>query len=189
MKIAILGGRFDPPHIGHFLIAQQTLDFYPDIDKVIFVPAYKHAWSTITASAEDRISMIKSSLLPRMEVSDIEILRKKVSYTIDTIKAIKKTTGADIYWIIGADILQEFNKWKDHKELVRIAKFIVFPRDPHFLPKKIPQGFEVVKSLKLLTTNFSSSIIKERIRHGQSIHYLVPEGVENYIKKHKLYEK
>jgi nicotinate-nucleotide adenylyltransferase len=188
MKIAILGGRFDPPHTGHFLIAQQTLDFYTYIDKVVFVPVYKHAWSPIKASAQDRISMLQSSLQSRMEVSDIEVSRKKISYTIDTIKAIKETTSADIYWIVGSDILQEFNKWKNHDELVKIVKFIVFPRDPHVLPKKIPQGFEVIKSPKLLTTNFSSSIIRERVKQGKSIKYLVPEAVEEYIYSHNLYE-
>lgn len=188
MKIAILGGRFDPPHTGHFLIAQQTLDFYTYIDKVVFIPAYKHAWSPITASARDRISMLQSCLQSRMEVSDIEVRRKKISYTIDTVKAIKKVTGADIYWVIGADILQEFHKWKNHEELVKIVKFIVFPRDPHFLPKKIPQGFEVMKSSKLLTTNFSSSVIRERVKQKKSIKYLVPEAVEQYIRNHNLYE-
>ena len=188
MKIAILGGRFDPPHIGHFLIAQQTLELYPEIDKVIFVPAFKHAWSPIVASAENRIAMLKSSLQRKMEVSDIEIKRKKVSYAIDTVKELKKQTNAEIYWIVGADILPEFHKWKNHEELVKTARFIVFPRDPHFLPKNIPQGFEVVKSLKLLTTNFSSSLIRQRIKQGKSIEYLVPEEVERFIKENKLYE-
>lgn len=188
MKIAILGGRFDPPHIGHFLIARQTLEFYTYIDKVIFIPAYKHAWSPIIAKAEDRISMLQSSLQSRMEVSDIEVRRKKISYTIDTVNAIGKITGADIYWIVGADILQEFHRWKNHEELVKIVKFIVFPRDPHFLPKKVPQGFEVMKSPKLLTTNFSSSLIRQRVKQGKSIKYLVPEEVENFIKENKLYE-
>ena len=188
MKIAILGGRFDPPHTGHFLIAQQTLDFYMYIDKIVFVPAYKHAWSPIVASPIDRISMLQSSLQNRMEVSDIEVRRRKISYTVDTVKSIKKVTGADIYWIVGADILPEFYKWKEHEELASLAKFIVFPRDPHSLPKKIPQGFEVMKSPKLLTTNFSSSIIRERIKQGKSIKYLVPEAVERYIRGHNLYE-
>ncbi len=187
MKLAILGGRFDPPHIGHFLIAWQTLELYPEIDKVIFVPAFKHAWNPITASAQDRMSMIKSSLEKGMEVSDIEIKRQKTSYAIDTVNTLKKKTNAEIYWIVGSDILPEFHKWKNHEELVRIARFIVFPRDPHLLPKKIPQGFEIVRSPKLLTTNFSSSLIRERVKQKKSIKYLVPEAVEEYIKKHNLY--
>ena len=188
MKIAILGGRFDPPHIGHFLIAQQTLDFYPEIDKVVFVPAYKHAWSPIVASPQDRIAMLQSSLQSRMEVSDIEIRRKRVSYTIDTIKEIKKITKADIYWIVGADILPEFKKWKEHEELVKLAKFIVFPRNPHDLPKRVPKGFEIISSSKILTTSFSSSIIRERIKKGETIKYFVPKHVGDYIRSHNLYE-
>jgi nicotinate-nucleotide adenylyltransferase len=122
-----------------------------------------------------------------MEVSDMEIRRKKISYAIDTVNAFKKKTNAEIYWIVGSDILPEFHKWKNCKELVKIARFIVIPRDPHSLPKKIPQGFEVLKSPKLLTTNFSSSLIRERIKQGKSIKYLVPESVENFIRERKLY--
>ncbi len=187
MKIAVLGGRFDPPHLGHFLIAQQVLDFYPDIDKVFFVPAYKHAWSPIEASAKDRVNMLKNSLQKNMEVSNIEIKRGDTSYTVDTVEALKRETGADIYWIVGSDILPEFKKWKDYKKLMDLAKFIVFPRNPHLLPTRLPKGFEVVKHPELFTTNFSSSKIRERIKNKKSIEYLVPEAVARYIKKHKLY--
>ena len=112
MKIAILGGRFDPPHIGHFLIAQQTLELYPEIDKVIFVPAFKHAWSPIVASAENRIKMLKSSLQEGMEVSDIEINRKKVSYAIDTVKEFKRM-GAK--YIRSVKDIETVIQWFDDK--------------------------------------------------------------------------
>jgi nicotinate-nucleotide adenylyltransferase len=187
MKIAILGGRFDPPHIGHFLVAKQILEIRKDIDKVLFVPTFQHQWKPIIASSKDRIVMLESFLEPGIEISDIEIKRGGISYSIDTVKAIRKETGAEIFWIVGSDILSEFHRWKKVDDLLEMATFLVFPRDPHTLPKVIPQSFEVIRSPKLLTTNFSSTAIREKIKNGESIRYLVPEIVEEYIKEHKLY--
>ena len=189
MKIAILGGRFDPPHIGHFLVAKQVLEQRKDIDKVLFIPAFQHQWKPIIASPQDRIEMLKSFLEPGMEISDIEIKRGGISYSIDTIQTIKKETKAEIFWIVGSDILSEFNRWKKADDLLRLATFLVFPRDPHALPAIIPPGFEVIRSPKLLTTNFSSTAIREKIKNGESIQYLVSESVKEYIKKHNLYVK
>jgi nicotinate-nucleotide adenylyltransferase len=187
MKIAILGGRFDPPHIGHILIARQILDYRKDIDKVIFVPAYKHKWKPITANNKDRLEMLQLCLEDKMEISEIEIERKGISYAIDTIRAIKKQTNAQIYWIVGADILSEFHKWTNTKDLLKEATFLVFPRDPYKIPKRLPKGFELVADPKLLITSFSSTFIRGRIKRNFSIKYLVPEKVEKYIKEHNLY--
>ena len=187
MKIAILGGRFDPPHIGHFLVAKQILEIRKDIDKVLFVPAFQHQWKPIIASPADRIEMLQAFLEPRMEISDVEIKRGGISYSIDTERKIKKNTNAEIFWIVGSDILSEFHRWKNVDHLLKLVTFLVFPRDPHALPAEIPAGFEVIRSPKLLTTNFSSTAIREKIKNGESIKYLVPEKVEKYIKEHKLY--
>lgn len=189
MKIAVLGGRFDPPHIGHFLVAEQILEFREDIDKVLLVPAFQHQWKPIIATPKDRLEMLKSFVMPGIEISDIEIKRGGISYSIDTIKTLKKQTGAEISWIVGSDILGEFHKWKKAKDLLKIATFLIFPRDPHALPKAIPEGFEVIRSEKLLTTNFSSTLVRERIKMGKSIKHLVPEIVEEYIMEHNLYVK
>lgn len=188
MKIAVLGGRFDPIHSGHLLIARQVLEFDPGIGKVIFVPAYEHQWKPIVASPEDRAEMIKQVLEEKMEISEIELKRGGVSYSIDTIKAFKKETGAKIYWIVGSDIISEFDRWEKSEELVKEAVFLVFPRDPYDLPKNLPHGFKLVDSPDLQVTNFSSTVIRQRIKDKKSIKYLVPEKVEKYIREHKLYE-
>lgn len=189
MRIAILGGRFDPIHTGHILIARQVLELVPRIDKVLFVPAYQHQWKPTVASPQARIVMIESVLEDRMEVSDVEIKRGGVSYSIDTIKALKKQTGAEIFWIIGSDILPEFHRWVKASELTKEAKFLVFPRDPYDLPTDLPEGFELISGKNLLVTSFSGTSIRERIAKGLSIKYLVPSVIEDYIKNNKLYVK
>lgn len=187
MKIAVLGGRFDPIHIGHLLIARQVLEFDSTIDNVLFVPAYEHQWKPIQASPEDRIAMINSLLEEKMEVSGIEIKREGVSYSIDTIKALKEETGAEIIWVVGSDIVREFSRWKNSDELVKEATFLVFPRDPYKLPENLPEGFKLVQSPTLQVANFSSTVIRERIKSGKTIKFLVSDKVEQYIKEKNLY--
>lgn len=187
VKIAILGGSFDPPHIGHYLVIRQILDFRSDLDKILLVPSYQHQWKPSFTSVQDRLIMTESLLQEKTEISNIEIDRKGVSYTMDTLKGIKKQTDAEIYWIVGSDIIYEFNRWEKTDQLINLATFLVFPRDPYHLPEKLPQGFELIQAENLITTNISSTAIRERIKKGKLIHYLVPNEVEEYIKEKGLY--
>ena len=187
MKIAVLGGSFDPPHIGHYFVIQQILELRPEIDKILLVPAYQHQWKPSFASVEARISMLKHFVNNRVEISDVEIQRKGISYTIDTIKQLKAQTSAQLYWIVGSDIVYEFERWQKKDELIKEAHFLVFPRDPYHLPKELPQGFECIQDKYLITTNISSTAIRQRIKEDKSIENLVPKEVERYIIQHKLY--
>lgn len=187
MKIAIFGGRFDPPHIGHWLVAQQILEKRPDIQEVWFVPAYKHQWKPIAAKGRDRLSMLQCFTSISMKVSNVELMRGGVSYAIDTIKEIKKRFHHKIYWIVGSDILLEFSRWEKTEKLTELATFLVFPRDPLLPPKKLPSGFELITGEDLITTNLSSTIIRERVKKHLPIANLVPKEVEEYITKHQLY--
>ena len=187
MKIAVLGGSFDPPHIGHYFVIQQVLELRADIEKIILVPAYQHQWKPAFANAEDRTNMLKSFTNKKVEISDIEIKRKGISYTIDTIRQIKNKTGAELYWIVGSDIVYEFERWAKKDELIKEAHFLVFPRDPYHLPKMLPRGFECIKDPYLITTNISSTAIRQRIKTGKNIANLVPKEIEKYIIQHKLY--
>ena len=90
MKIGILGGSFDPPHIGHYLVVRQILDYRTDIDKILLMPAFQHQWKPQFTTLNERTQMLKSLIQERTEISDIELKRKGVSYTIDTIKEVKK---------------------------------------------------------------------------------------------------
>lgn len=187
MKIGILGGRFDPPHIGHWLIAKQVLEKKPEIDEVWFMPAFRHQWKKIVANPKDRIAMLNFLKNNRIKISGIEVNRKGISYSIDTIREIKKKYSHKIYWIIGSDILSEFNRWEKREELTKLATFLVFPRDPYAIPKNLPEGFEYLSGKNLITTNLSSTLVRERIKKHLPITYLVPKGVEEYIIKNKLY--
>lgn len=187
VKIALLGGSFDPPHIGHYLVLRQILDFRPDIDKILLVPAYQHQWKPSFVKVHDRLNMTKFLLQEKTEISEIEIQRKGISYTIDTVREIKKQTQGEIYWIVGSDIVAEFHKWEKTNELLSITKFLVFPRDPYHLPEKLPFGFELIQHENLITTNISSTAVRKRIKDGKSITCLVPAKVEKYIRENELY--
>lgn len=187
MNIAVLGGSFDPPHIGHYLVIKQVLELRPDIDKILLVPAYKHQWKPIQASGTDRLAMTRFLIDRKIELFDIEIKRKQGEYTIDTIRTLKKQINAKFYFIVGSDIIYEFDRWKNTEELLNLATFLVFPRDPYHVPKRIPKGFELIHDEHLITTNLSSTIIRERIKNGKTISGLVPKEVEEYIIKNRLY--
>lgn len=187
MKIALFGGRFDPPHLGHYWVARQILDFRADIEKVILIPAFQHQWKEAMATPEQRLAMLASFIGDGIEVSDIEFKRQGVSYSIDTIRDLKKESGAEIFWVVGSDILQEFERWEKAEELVKEATFLVFPRDPYHLPSVIPQGFEVLSDKRLITSNLSSTVIKQRRKERLSLKGFVTPEVEEYIEKNKLY--
>jgi nicotinate-nucleotide adenylyltransferase len=186
-KVAVFGGRFDPPHLGHYWVIRQALDFMPEIEKVVLVPAFQHQWKPAVASAEQRLEMLSSFADKKITISDVELVRKGVSYTIDTIKKIKEMEDAEIFWIVGSDILLEFDRWEKKDELVREATFLIFPRDPYHLPEKIPQGFEVLSDKRLITSNLSSTVIKQRRKDGLSLKGFVLPEVEAYIQEHNLY--
>lgn len=187
MKIAILGGSFDPPHLGHYFVIQQVLELRKDIDKILLVPAFKHQWKPIQASPKDRLAMLRSLVNEKVKISDIELRMQGISYTRDTLQELKKEINAQMLWIVGSDILSEFNRWDNTEGLFELTTFLVFPRDPHHVPEKVPAGFEVIRDKNLITTNISSTVIRQRVKEGKAISYLVPKEVEEYIKKHNLY--
>lgn len=187
MSIAVLGGSFDPPHLGHYWVTRQVLDYRKDIDQILLVPAYKHQWKKIIASSEDRLAMLHALKSPHIHLSTIELDRGGVSYTLDTVKALKEKTNATLYWIVGSDILSEYPNWDKTDNLLEYTRFLVFPRDPYLLPETLPDGFETIRMPELITSNISSTAIRKRIANGHTITDFVPETVERYITTHNLY--
>lgn len=191
MNIAVLGGRFDPPHYGHLLVAEQVLEKMPEIDQAWLLPANTHPWKKMIASPPHRYNMTKfldsDSAGGRIKVSEFDIKRGGATYTIDTVRILKKDQTNKYFWICGSDTLKEFSRWKSYQELPKLIPFFVFPRSDYQI-NKLPKGFVLVKNRDLITTNLSSSAIRERIRKDLPITGLVPEKVEEYIREYNLYQ-
>lgn len=187
MRIGILGGSFDPPHLGHLLVAHQVKEIMK-LDEVWLMPYFKHNWDSTESSARHRLAMAKLIEEKGIIVSLEEIKYKRKSYTIQTIRRLKEKYSHTFFWIVGSDVFADFKKWKEHENLVKEIKFFVVIRNGYSLPPKLPKGFELVSSSEFITSNLSSSIIRRRLRKNLPVYGLVPEPVLSYIKKHKLYK-
>lgn len=188
MKVGILGGTFNPVHIGHLILAEEAREKL-GLDKVIFVPTFlpPHKDNSDIAPAVERLSMIKLAIKTNkcFMVSDAEIKRNGRSYTIDTIKEFKKKFSADaLYFIIGSDLLKYLDEWKDLNEIIKLVRFIVATR-PGFPLEKIPS---YIDTLPIRAVDISAFEIRQCVKENKSFHYLVPEGVFNYIKRRALYK-
>lgn len=187
MKIGILGGTFNPLHIGHLILAEETREKLK-LDKVIFVPTYlpPHKDNSDIAYAKDRYQMIKLAIKTNsyFYVSDMEIKRDGQSYTIDTIKELKRIyPGDDLYFITGSDLLKYLDDWKDLGEIIQMVKFIVATR-PGYPLEEIPS---YISTISIRAVDVSAFEIRKAIKENRSFRYLVPEVVFNYINKKKLY--
>lgn len=189
MKIGILGGTFNPVHIGHLILAEEAREKL-SLDKVIFIPANlpPHKDDVDIADPQARLRMLKLAVKgnKHFTVSDIEIKRSGRSYTIDTIKALKdKYKNDELYFIIGSDLLKYLEGWKDLNEIFKIVKFIAATR-PGYPLENIPA---YIKTLGIRAVDISGFSVRECVKEGKSFRYLVPEAVFEYINKTKLYGK
>lgn len=189
-RLGIFGGSFDPPHIGHLVIAEMARRSL-NLDAVYFVPAYKppHKKGSHASTAHDRLAMTKLSVLgnPTFKVSALELRRKGISYTVDTVRAFRKRfAGAQLFLIIGSDSLRQFHSWKSPGDILAEASLIVYRR---------PRSARTNAQLRSLNASFikgplmeiSSSDIRKRIQQRKSIRYLVRDNVLRFIQIKKLY--
>ncbi|MBI2195514.1 MAG: nicotinate (nicotinamide) nucleotide adenylyltransferase [Candidatus Levybacteria bacterium] len=188
MRIGILGGSFDPPHFGHILVARQVKETL-NLDEVWLMPYFMHSWDQNVSSAYHRFEMTKLIEEKGIITCDEEVRYKRKSYTIETVKRLKKKYPYDFFWIVGSDVLTSFKRWKEHEALIREIKFLIVARDGHYLPSKLPKGFKLVSSPEFIASNISSSIIRRRIKKRLSVDGLVSKPVLSYIQKHNLYKK
>lgn len=193
MKIAILGGAFNPPHIGHLLVAKQVLEFTHN-QEVWLMPCFKHTFQKELVNFNHRLKMVEFLINTNIQCSDLEKKYKLSGDTIDTMDLLVKLYPQhDFVFVIGSDNLPYFKKWGRWKELVTKYQFLVFPR-PAFKynlkkynldnPK---YKFKLIKHPLLAKSDISSTLIRKRLEAGLSIDYLLPEKVRNYIQKNKLY--
>jgi len=204
MKIAILGGSFDPPHLGHLLIANQVKE-HTGIDQVWLMPNYSTAahhkiFQKQLSPVADRLAMAKLLENDFIKASDFELLHNQKSITIITLEMLsKKHPEHEFYWITGSDKLETFQKYDRWEDIIKNYKLIIFPREhmlwhledrvkEAFELQTIPENVIVLQNKNLLLTNISSTAIRERVKENLSVHYLVPPQVEAYIKEHKLYQ-
>jgi nicotinate-nucleotide adenylyltransferase len=199
-KIGIMGGTFDPIHTGHLVTAEAVRVEY-GLDRVLFIPAAKppHKQHSQVETALHRYIMTVMATYsnPHFYVSPIELERPGISYTIDTVLELIEQYGnhTEFYFIIGADTVQELPTWKDIDHLLEICHFIAAarPGSAYTVEDIIKQfgvwGNERIHRLPTPELDISSTDIRERVRQGRSITYIVPESVEKYIIKEGLYRE
>jgi nicotinate-nucleotide adenylyltransferase len=199
-RLGILGGSFNPIHMGHLLLAQSALDAF-DLSKVLLMPCRIQPLKdpTMLASPTHRVAMLEHAIADnlQLELLDIEIARGGSSFAVDSVREIKKLyPEADLFFIIGADTLPDLHRWHDIYTLLSLCTFATFSR-----PGQDVLGFseadlqlESPWGERLLDTvargrmlEISSSDIRHRVAEGMSIRYLVPPLVEMYITEHRLY--
>lgn len=197
-RIGILGGSFDPIHVGHLILGQRALDAY-DLDEVIYMPArlspFKQQKTKI--SAQDRLNMTELAVRDnaRFSASDLEMQRPEPSYTIDTIHLLKKLhPGVEIYFIAGSDSIFQLEKWMTFEELLKEVIFIGAHRSMHSQEElhaetaRLNRLYQAdVRVLDFPFVDISSTYIREQLAAGHSIRYLVTDPVLHYIKEKGLY--
>ena len=191
MRVCIFGGTFDPPHIGHLLIAQTVCEA-EKFDKILFVPANIPPHKKNISGVNDRLAMLNLAIKgnPNFEISDMEIERGGVSYTIDTLKDIRPSVikaKDELFYLIGSDSLLGFKNWKDPKEILKNCNVVVAIR-PGFRPSDIPAWIlHRIQFANIPRFEISSSNIRQRWRENKTIRYLVTLPVWEYINYHNLY--
>lgn len=194
--IGIMGGTFDPVHYGHLIIAEEARIRF-DLERVIFVPAGQpaHKKDYEVSAAEHRYAMalLATASNPHFDCSRIEIDRPGPSYAVDTLAALRELYGPDtrLHFITGADAILEILTWHEPERLRSMCKFIAATRpgyDLDMLRTRLPAEFlDQIEYLEAPGVHISSTEIRFRVRRGLPISYLVPEPVEEYLKKHALY--
>ena len=193
-RVGVMGGTFDPIHHGHLVAASEVQSWF-DLDQVVFVPTGE-PWqksSRQVTSAEHRylMTVIATASNPRFTVSRVDIDRGGPTYTIDTLRDLTAAMpDADLFFITGADALAEIFTWRDAAELFELAQFVGCTRPGYEMDMTTLEGIppERVTILEIPALTISSTDCRERTAKGEPVWYLVPDGVVQYIAKHKLYE-
>ena len=184
-KIAIYGGTFDPVHHAHLILAREAIEAL-SLEKVILVPAAISPLkrSAPVASGEVRLAMLRAAINgePEFEVDECELRRAPPSYTIDTIREIRRRErDAEIHCLIGEDHVERLPQWSRFPELDKMVRFVVLDRTG----KQPTHSYQVIRR----RIDVSATEIRRRVAQNESIRYLVPESVERIIDREKLYRE
>ena len=188
MRVGLLGGSFDPPHVGHLLAASDAFEAL-SLDRLVFVPAAVQPLKIdrIATRAEQRLAMTK--LLAegdaRFDVDAIEIDRGGLSYTVDTLTALRQRwPSAELFWLVGADIVPSFAQWREPGRIVELATVVVLQRAGDTAGGTLPAGMRCLATRRV---DVSSTEIRQRVREGKSVRGFVPDAVAEYIAAERLY--
>ena len=186
-RIGVLGGTFDPLHLGHLVVASEVCAALA-LDRVILVPAHQQPFkdSNGHAAPEHRLAMCRLAVEgdDRLEVSDVDIARGGVTYTVDTLIDIAAThPDAELFFIAGADAVSRLSEWREPARLMQLATFVGVGRPGHPVPALTPPHL-VVDTPQV---GVSSTEVRRRCRDSEQIRYLVPDAVAAYIAQHALY--
>ena len=192
-RVGVMGGTFDPIHHGHLVAASEVQAWF-DLDEVVFVPTGQ-PWQKaerVVSKAEDRylMTVIATAANPRFSVSRVDIDRDGPTYTIDTLKDLRKQLGdVDLFFITGADALQDIFTWRDADEMFELAHFVGCTRPGYDMGEKSLEGIpeDRVTIVEIPALAISSTDCRNRTAQGEPVWYLVPDGVVQYIGKHSLY--
>ncbi len=199
MKVGIMGGTFDPPHIAHLIMAE-VARVRLELDKVVFIPS-GDPWMKsdhIVTSAEKRVEMVSLAIAtnPAFSLSLIEVNRPGPTYTIDTIEQLLGEVGCDagLFLLLGWDSVAELPSWKAPYRISKMARVVAFPR-PGFakpdlaeLEKAMPGIGDRIVYIDEPSLSISSTCIRQRAMEGKSVRYMVPDAVRQYIIEHDLYK-
>jgi len=186
-KIGIYGGTFDPIHHGHLILSRQACEEH-GFDQLIFVPAMLSPFKkkAAEASAELRLEMLRAAIQSQEDfvADDCELKRPLPSYSIDTVLQIReRDPNAELFWLIGADNVHSLGKWHRFDALENLVQFIVLDRGR--VAEKTDHSYPVVRR----NIDISATEIRNRVASGRSIRYLVPQAVEEIIRREKLYRE
>jgi nicotinate-nucleotide adenylyltransferase len=193
MKLGIFGGTFDPVHHGHLIVAEYVRERV-GLDRVLFIPTMisPHKVDGAVTSPPHRLAMLREAVKsnPFFQVSDVEIERGGVSYTVDTLRLMGEENATDEFFLlIGADNLAEFLSWKDPGEIVKRAKLVVMNRPGFAGAHADPSLPRDIIECPVPSIDISATEIRRRVQTGLTISYLVPPSVSRYIDRHRLYRQ
>jgi nicotinate-nucleotide adenylyltransferase len=213
VRLGVFGGTFNPIHVGHLRAVIEVQEAFT-LDRLLLIPSANppHKGAEDIAAAQDRLQMVRLAVegLPSLEASDVELARSGPSYTIETLRYFRNFFGPEsvIHFVVGADAFSEITTWKSYHQLFATAHFIVMTRPgcklnnpEHFIHTHISKDYRYdatagryshprwcsISCLNITHLDISATQIRDWIRHGRSIRFLVPDTVEAFIKTRGLY--
>lgn len=188
MHFGLFGGTFDPPHLGHLIVAE-TLREHCELDRVVWMVAASppHKQDRVSTPADDRLALVRAAIAgnSHFEASDLELRRNGPSYTVDTLRALHaRQPGVRWSLLVGGDSFATFDTWREPDEIARLAEIVVYHRSGYALPLDTDVPARFVEAGRV---DISSTEIRTRLQAGRSVRYLVPEAVRTEIGARRLY--